>query len=224
MSMINDALRRASNTPATEPIAAAGAVPPPLPAAAFNSVGQGFNTVSDFPPLDDQPPAKKTSLPLLLLALFLFCAAAAAGVYLWERSHRAAPTSATKGQLAATTTPAKATETTVTAAPAPAAKPATTAATTAASVAPAARPTPVAAAVTPTAQTAPTAPATAASNVPFPQLRLQSIYYKPASPSVIINGRTLYVNDQVQGVTVAAIDPSSVTLVLSGRTNVLTLR
>lgn len=211
MSMINDALRRASNVTAPEPMAETGAVPPPLPAAAFNNV-------SDFNTLEEPPPAKKTSLPLLLLALFLFCAAAAAGVYLWERNHRAAPpTQSPRGQLASTAPTAKAVEAAPQAAPAKAAS--------TASPAPAARSTTASATAT---QPAPTAPAAAAAvpaaNVTFPPLRLQSIYYKPANPSVMINGHTLYVNDLVQGVTVAAIDPSSVTLVLSGRTNVLTLR
>ena len=67
-------------------------------------------------------------------------------------------------------------------------------------------------------------PAAPAPPPKFPQLRLQSIFYRPANPSVMINGRTLYLDDEVQGVTVADIQPSSVTLVLSGHTNVLTLR
>jgi hypothetical protein len=60
--------------------------------------------------------------------------------------------------------------------------------------------------------------------VRFPALKLQSIYYRSNSPSVMINGKTLFVTDEISGVTVADITPSSVTLVLSGQTNVLTLR
>lgn len=208
MSMINDALRRASNVTAPQPLAESGAAPPPLPSG-------GFNTFTELPPLVEQPPAKKTSLPLLLLALFLFCAAAAAGVYLWERSRTPVlPKKDAKGQIVASVVPApKVADAPTTA------KPATVAAAATATAAPAAAPQKAAAAPVSTAPAA-----VPAANVTFPQLRLQSIYYKPASPSVMINGRTLYVNDQVQGVTVAAIDPSSVTLVLSGRTNVLTLR
>jgi len=78
------------------------------------------------------------------------------------------------------------------------------------------RPEPVA-----VATTQPAAPATP---VKFPLLRLQSIFYRPANPSVMINGKTLYVTDEIQGVVVADIHPASVTLVLSGQTNVLTLR
>ena len=70
------------------------------------------------------------------------------------------------------------------------------------------------------------APAVAPAPAPvkFPPLRLQSIYYRPSNPSVLINGKILYLSDEIQGVTVADITPASVTLVLSGQTNVLTLR
>jgi hypothetical protein len=60
--------------------------------------------------------------------------------------------------------------------------------------------------------------------VKFPPLRLQTIYYRPGNPSVMINSKILFISDEVSGVTVADISPSSVTLVLSGQTNVLTLR
>jgi hypothetical protein len=60
--------------------------------------------------------------------------------------------------------------------------------------------------------------------VQFPPLRLQGIYYKPNNPSVMVNNRTLFIGDQIQGVTVVSIDASSATLVLSGQTNILTLR
>jgi hypothetical protein len=72
----------------------------------------------------------------------------------------------------------------------------------------------------------PVAPAVVANSTPakFPPLRLQSIFYRPPNPSVMINGKLLCVSDEIQGVLVADIQPSSVTLVLSGYTNVLTLR
>ena len=41
---------------------------------------------------------------------------------------------------------------------------------------------------------------------------------------MIINGKTLFIDDQINGVQVADIRSSSVTLVLSGQTNILTLR
>jgi hypothetical protein len=70
------------------------------------------------------------------------------------------------------------------------------------------------------------APAVVANSTPakFPPLRLQSIFYRPSNPSVMINGKLLCISDEIQGVLVADIQPSSVTLVLSGYTNVLTLR
>ena len=40
----------------------------------------------------------------------------------------------------------------------------------------------------------------------------------------MINNKTLFVDDIILGVQVADIQPSSVTLVLSGQTNILTLR
>ena len=72
----------------------------------------------------------------------------------------------------------------------------------------------------------PVTPAVVANSTPakFPPLRLQSIFYRPSNPSVMINGKLLCIADEIQGVLVADIQPSSVTLVLSGYTNVLTLR
>ena len=87
---------------------------------------------------------------------------------------------------------------------------------------PAPRPTPVVAAPAPVPAPAPVAAPRAP--VHFPPLRLQSIFYRPASPSVMINGKTLYVDDEINGVRIADIQPASVTLVLSGQTNILTLR
>ena len=75
-----------------------------------------------------------------------------------------------------------------------------------------------------TATPAVAAPATPVPPPKFPPLRLQSIFYRPSNPSVMINGRTLFLDDEIQGVIVADIHPSSVTLVLSGHTNILTLR
>jgi hypothetical protein len=83
----------------------------------------------------------------------------------------------------------------------------------------AAAPVPVTVTVAPTAPTPVTHPP-----VRFPPLRLQSIFFRPSSPSVIINGKTLFVSDEINGVTVADIQASSVTLVLNGQTNILTLR
>jgi hypothetical protein len=82
------------------------------------------------------------------------------------------------------------------------------------------QPAPAPVAITPTPAPVPVVH----TPVRFPPLRLQSIFFRPSSPSVIINGKTLFVTDEINGVTVADIQPASVTLVLSGQTNVLTLR
>jgi hypothetical protein len=63
-----------------------------------------------------------------------------------------------------------------------------------------------------------------ATPVKFPPLRLQSIFYRRSNPSVMINGKTLFIGDEINGVRVADIQAANVTLVLSGQTNVLTLR
>src|SRR3954464_12616470 len=103
MSMINDALRRVGtgNSPAPVPLSAfpgpsLGATPPPLP-------GNIISPQQGAPPLLDSKPARTPrSLPLLLLALFFFCAAGAAAVYLWERNRRAPlPKQNEKGQTLA---------------------------------------------------------------------------------------------------------------------------
>ena len=199
MSLINDALRRASNAAPTS------AVPPVIPRLEMPPL---LSNASDsaLPPLREPFEEPKSKLPFILAALFVCCAVGAATVYLWEKkrsARSAAQVSATSSAPVHSTASAgesvSAPEASSAAAPAPA--PVATA--------------PVAA-----------APADAAPQTPvtFPPLRLQSIYYKPSNPSVMINGRTLYLNEEIQGVTVAGIDPSSVTLVLSGRTNVLTLR
>jgi hypothetical protein len=52
-------------------------------------------------------------------------------------------------------------------------------------------------------------------------LRLQAIVYSPKRPSVVINGRTLFVGERLGDSRVVAIDRESATLVGAGTTNVL---
>lgn len=68
----------------------------------------------------------------------------------------------------------------------------------------------------PSASTVP-APAT------FPALRLQGIFYRPTKPSVLINAKTLPIGGKVAGAQVIAITRDSVTLEWNGETKVLTL-
>ena len=63
-------------------------------------------------------------------------------------------------------------------------------------------------------------PATAAE---FPPLKLEAIYYRVKNPSAMIDGETVYVGDIIEGVRVAKIDQQTVTLTLGGRTKALTL-
>jgi hypothetical protein len=56
-----------------------------------------------------------------------------------------------------------------------------------------------------------------------PPLRLQAIVFNPRRPSVVINGRTLFVGEKLGDSRVVAIDQESATLVGAGRTNILTM-
>jgi hypothetical protein len=60
--------------------------------------------------------------------------------------------------------------------------------------------------------------------VKWPPLRLQGIFYRPPNSSVVINNKTLFVDEEIQGVRIARIDRRGVTLFLDGQTNVLILR
>jgi hypothetical protein len=68
------------------------------------------------------------------------------------------------------------------------------------------------------------APAVAELPVPKPApLRLQAILYHPTRPSAMIGGKTVFLGDKVGEARVASITAESVTLIGSGRTNVLNL-
>jgi hypothetical protein len=219
MSAISDALRRASaaqSEGASLPLMpVSGDVPPVVPSAVPELLipqdGEGDS---------DENSGKKFS-PLLTVICVLFAIGAGAGFFLWKGGGRTervlAKENSTSKIVAAAKTLEASNSASAPAKPAPkqpAAEPVTTAPIRQ-EVAPTPVPAPV---VTPTKLAPPKIP------VAFPPLRLQGIYYKPSNPSVVINGRMLYLNDEIQGVTVAGIDSSSVTLVLSGQTNVLTLR
>ena len=59
---------------------------------------------------------------------------------------------------------------------------------------------------------------------PATRFKLQGIFYRPSSPSAVINAKTVFVGDTVADAKVKAIDQSSVTLDLGTETKVLTLR
>jgi hypothetical protein len=226
MSMINDALRRASDAAKSGGVpvmpASPMAMPPPPPASAAE-----FPPPPPLPPMSvDLPPppmlptapARKSSrLPLILGIVLMFCiGGAAAGYYVLKkiRDAKAELTRVTKNMV----TELQLTNQVVRTVPSPVVP-------TNPSPTPAPHPAPP---VVSTPSPVPAAPLTTAAPpaipVKFPSLRLQSIFYRPTNPSVMINGKTLFISDEIQGVTIADIRPASVTLVLSGQTNVLTLR
>ena len=67
------------------------------------------------------------------------------------------------------------------------------------------------------------APPDTASTLPK-GIRLQGIVFDPVRPSVMINGKTLFVGEMYGEFRLAAVDRSSATLVGGGRTNLLNLR
>jgi hypothetical protein len=59
---------------------------------------------------------------------------------------------------------------------------------------------------------------------PFPELKLQGIYYRLRDPSVMINGQTLEIGDLVEDARVIRIERKEVTLELDGQQKVLRLQ
>lgn len=64
---------------------------------------------------------------------------------------------------------------------------------------------------------------TAPPSVTFPALKLQGIFYRSNNPSAMINSKTVFRGDTLEGVRVVTITRSSVTLEFAGQTKVLTL-
>jgi hypothetical protein len=71
-----------------------------------------------------------------------------------------------------------------------------------------------------------TTPQTTNSVIPetFPTLKLQGLIWHPQRPSVVLNGKSLFVGEKVEQAVVKAITPDSVTVVWKGEQRVLTLR
>lgn len=73
------------------------------------------------------------------------------------------------------------------------------------------------------------ASAVAAPDSPVPDetksgFRLQGIFYRPTRPSAVVNNKTVYVGDLIASGRVKAISHESVTIVVDGETKVLTLQ
>src|SRR5215218_6212214 len=235
MSAITDALRRASSAAKTTSATDAQA-PPPLPPMPVPSSPSGQYQQHPATPPPELPPVigaessyseftvqpqRRSALPFLFALLVILLVFGAGASFLYARkngpvlgkmnalskfeSDSADEEEEPENEVRPATPPASgATAAATTTTPAPAPTPAPVQPTVAAATPPpAARP---AVALPAAVATTPAAP------VRFPALKLQSIYYKPANPSVMINGKTLFVTDEISGVTVADITPSSVTL------------
>jgi hypothetical protein len=218
MSLINDALKRASQSTTTTAAAPAPASKTP-PAAALS-------------PVDYKRPSP-------LWPLIMFPALLAVGICIggWLFFRNSGGTNNRDANMNETRVQARQPETTPTDKP-EAVAPATQATTRNAleqpkpvlvAAAPAA-PRPEAripAALTPTAVTAPQGPVSSApapqAAVPAPVYKLQGIFYRPAHPMAMINGRNVSPGDKVADARVVNIQRDSVTLSVDGQTKVLTL-
>ena len=247
MSMINDALRRASSAaksssggtsspqllpPEAAPMSGSDAgpsnppSPPVLDTVAPPPIYAGLNGATTAPPVIHVEPQKKPSWSIIIIVLLVFCLVGAAA-YLWQKSRNVMVQAVEKSEdelrLAPLVGERPSNVTSVTQSEV---LNHTTNASTGVGLS---GRTPSVGANQGVGQAFSAAVPVATSAIPavpvkFPPLRLQSIFYRPANPSVIINNKTLFVADEISGVKVADIQAASVTLVLSGQTNILTLR
>ena len=79
-------------------------------------------------------------------------------------------------------------------------------------------------AATPPEPTEPTVVLQPSRPVTFPPLKLQGIFFRMENPSVLINNLTLFIGDQVAGVSVVQIQRTKVTLELNGARKELFLK
>lgn len=84
-------------------------------------------------------------------------------------------------------------------------------------------PAPAPAVVTPPAPPANTVPVVELARPAAPAFKLQGIFYRPNNPSAVVNNKTVFLGDSVGSSRVKAIDRQSVTLERDGTTQVLTL-
>lgn len=220
MSLINDALKQARESQQQ-------AVPPPSSQLQLRPVEPGQETRSSRGLL--------ISVALALAALAVLFVAwqltqpkhVGAALPVRGKTHAAAqptpvPQAAVVSVPPATAPPAPASEpqTAPSPTPAPAPMPAVAVAPTPTAIEPATN-TPVAVAPGGGAPSE-AAPVEAAAPKLGPT-KLQAIVFSPTRPSVMINSKTLFVGDKLNGFAVTAIDRESVTLVAGGQTNILTL-
>ncbi len=208
MSLINDALKRASRTLKQQPNRPASPAPmQPVVRA------------------DDSSMRSLVMVPMLLVGLV-----AAIGLFLWHWQHPEEPRPtqlATTNLASPRTAPAvKPPAAAPVRRPTPIAPPPVeTASVTSqppAVVPPPAKPQaepPVAVAVAPQPIVQHAAPPQRDPNRPpptFPALKIQAIYFRLSRPSAMVTGQTVFVGDTVDGVKVVRIDRQSVTFELDG--------
>ncbi len=209
MSLINDALKRAS------------AVPPQPPPPGLN-----------YRPVEPEQQATR-GIGLLLPAVFAVIALLGL-FFVWQVSQRRTSTGKSKTPIAL----GKPAPRPAALQPAPAQVPGPAPVVATAAPEPVATPLPPPKAVEPPAP-APTLAATNASlsEKPTPTnaqaavaeppkpppLKLQSIVFNPRRPSAMINGRPLFLGDAIGQYRVVAISRDSAMLVSAGQTNILTL-
>jgi cytoskeletal protein RodZ len=74
------------------------------------------------------------------------------------------------------------------------------------------------------ATTAATPAATVAANKDFPAVKVQAIYFRQKGPSAVLNGKTVKQGDNIDGMRVASIDRNAVKLEFNGQMKSVSLR
>jgi len=195
MSLINDALKRAQQAQQENP--------PPTPDLEFRPVAAGQN-----------PPARRTTWLVLGLTLVIVLLLGMAGTLLWFVTQ----TNSAPLHIAARKTDAPL--------PAPQSEVAPLATISTPTLLPE---PPLAPAPTeqfdhpdePNTNRVPVAELTAPDAAPA--LKLQGIFFNPSAPSVVVNGKTAYLGDRVNGFRLVAVSPVAATFVSATATNVLSL-
>lgn len=217
MSLINDALKRASEAQKKRE-----ATPQPGPTPSGPAL------------VPAESPRR--SVPTFLVPSLLVLALALGAWFLWgwwsARSVPAAAATAQPTAMAAARPPAGAT--------APGLAPGSAAPGPGVNLTPVERPAPAVRAPAPHADKPPkavaaspaaTSPAAATPLVAapparqeFPTLKLQGIYYRLSSPSALINGKTLYVGDEIDDAKLVKIERFNVTMQFGAETRVFKLQ
>ena len=201
MSLINDALKRATRNQQSPP------PPAPEPVAPMQPV--------------EQPPRRGLPwyfFPVLLAIMAAACWFIVKGVQARQQSSDpASRPSLVKAREPEPQTPAS------TDATAPGTQTSPTTPTKASS---AASPAPVSNTSTeagPPATEAPAPQPSAPPEPPKPAYKLQGVFFRPENPSAVVNGKSVWVGSRVDGAIVKTITQNTVTIEVNGQTTVLTL-